>query len=88
MGICPGFSSRCRILSCDDSVSVPGEAALEPKSLRLGTFAPLRCRNGLSQVERSHEPEPGFFPGDGGVQVGLQVPEARFDESFPHSGQY
>jgi hypothetical protein len=49
-------------------LSVPGEAAQEPKSLRLGTFAPLRCRNCLSQVERSQDPEPGFFPGDGGVR--------------------
>ena len=67
MGTCPGFSSRCKILSCHDSVSVPGEAAQEPKSLRLGTFAPLRCCYCLSQVERSHEPEPGLFPAVGGV---------------------
>ena len=33
-----------------------GEAAQEPKSLRFGTFAPFRCLNCLSQVERSHEP--------------------------------
>jgi hypothetical protein len=37
-------------LSLHDSVSVPGEAAMEPKSLRLGTFAPLRCRNGLLRL--------------------------------------
>src|ERR1035437_405810 len=35
-------------LSLHDPVSLPGEAAQEPKSLRLGTFAPLCCRNGLS----------------------------------------
>jgi hypothetical protein len=88
MGICPGFSSRCMILSCHDSVSVPREAAQEPKSLRPGTFAPLRRRNGLSQVERSHEPKRGFFPGAGGVRVGLPVPRTLLDESFRHIGQY
>src|ERR1035437_4586094 len=85
MGTCPGFSSRCMILSCHDSVSVPGEAAQEPKSLRLGTIAPSRCRNGLSQVERSDEPEPGLFPGAGGVRVGLSVPGTLLDKSIQTS---
>lgn len=30
---------------------------------------------GNSLRERSHKGELGFFPGDGGVRVGLQVPE-------------
>ncbi len=82
MGICPGSSSRCMILSCYDFVSVLGEAAQEPKSLRLGTFAPLRCCNGLSQVERSHEPELGLFPGDGGLRVGLRVTKTFIPAGF------
>jgi len=43
---------------------------------------------GSSPLERSQEPELGFFPGYGGVRVGLEVPEALLDESFPHIGQH
>ena len=42
---------------------------------------------GSSPLERSHEPEPGFFPGDGGVRVGLQFPEELLDRSFSRIGQ-
>jgi hypothetical protein len=55
--------------------------------LRLGTFAPSRCRNCLFQVERRHEPELGFFAGDGGVRVGLQFPQTLLDEGFSPIGQ-
>ena len=45
--------------------------------MRLGTFAPLRWRNGLSRVEWGREPELGFFPVDGGVRVGLEASRSR-----------
>ena len=51
------------------------------KSLRLCTFAPLRWFICIFLVERSPEPELGFFPGDGGARVGLQVPETLLDKS-------
>ena len=35
-----------------------------------------------SPLERSHEPDLGFLPGDGGVRVGLQVPKVLLDESL------
>jgi hypothetical protein len=41
--------------------------------------------SGQFTLERSQEPELGCFPGDRGVQVGLQVCEALLDESFPTS---
>src|ERR1017187_6689854 len=42
---------------------------------------------GSSPLERSHEPELGFFSGDGGVRVGLQFPEELLDRSFSRIGQ-
>src|ERR1035437_4300900 len=42
---------------------------------------------GNSPLERSHEPKPGFFPGDGGVRVGLQAPETLLDKSFSRIGK-
>jgi hypothetical protein len=41
--------------------------------LRLGTFAPLRYRDWLLQVEQSHEPGSGLFPAGGAVPFGRQV---------------
>ena len=38
-------------------------------------------------IERSPEPELGFFPGDGGVRVCPQVTETLLDERFPRIGQ-
>jgi hypothetical protein len=55
-------------LLCDPSVLVP----LRPCVDAIAFF----------QLERSPAPEPGFFPGDESVRVGLQVPEALLDKSF------
>jgi hypothetical protein len=42
---------------------------------------------GNSLLEWSCEPNLGFFPGDGSVRVGLQVPETPIDKGFFRIGQ-
>src|ERR1039458_621690 len=42
---------------------------------------------GSSPLERSHEPELSFLPGDVGAQVGLEVPKTLLDKSFSRIGQ-
>jgi hypothetical protein len=42
---------------------------------------------GNSPLERSHELELDFFPGDRGVRVVIQVPEALLDKSFSRISQ-
>ena len=41
----------------------------------------------IPPLERSHEPKLGFFPRDGGVRVGLEVPEALLANSAFHIGE-
>ena len=38
-------------------------------------------------LERSQAPEPGYLPEEGGVRVGLQIPETLLDMSFFRIGQ-
>ena len=33
-------------------------------------------------IGRSPQPDLGFFPGDGGVRLGLQVPETLLDKGY------
>ena len=60
------------------------------RAFQIETFPPTRQRGADpdgSALERSHEPGLGFFPRDGGVRVGFQVPETLLDKRLSRISQ-